>query len=102
MTMAYDKLDAYVAAYSRGASVDELAGLIGVGGMEASRTKRVRCFNQALVRLGVVHKRKQLLSDAERTRRREMLANGRAILAANRADYRAWKAQRAANSIAAE
>ena len=100
--MAYEKLEAYIAAYNRGASLDELAGLIGVGGKEASRAMRVGCFNQALVRLGVVHKRKQLLSDAERARRSEMLANGRAILAANRAGYRAWKAQQVANSIAAE
>ena len=95
--MAYDKLDAYVAAYNRGASLDELAGIIGAGGKQTAARARVTMLNSCLIRLGVVEKR-TLRHEA----RLEALKRALATRKANYAEFKAWRAQRAANSIAAE
>jgi len=100
--MAYDKLGAYVAAYNRGEHIDVLVSLLGLSGTARGAKVRTYMFNQTLLSLGVIAKRKNVVSQERAEHLRKQVAEMRAKRAADYAEFEAWKAQRAANSIAAE
>lgn len=100
--MAYEKLEAYIAAYNRGEHIDVLISLLGLSGTERGARTRTYMFNQTLLSLGVIAKRKNVVSQERAEHLRKQIAEMRAKRASYHAEFKAWKAQRAANSIAAE
>lgn len=91
------ELAKFVAAYNAGESMESLADRIGYN--EATTS----VFARGLVRLSVMPKRKNYMSAESRAKYVENIRRARATAAAERAEFRQWKASRgAAQPLAAE
>lgn len=94
----YSKLDAYLDARDAGASLNDLAEMLGGAATKATRRVTAAHFNTALVAMGIIESRRGLALKDPKVRARSLAtrranASARAAeRAAERAAFEAWEA----------